>query len=100
MYPMDRWTTIEEEIAALNMYNREARDFVRIIMMWAEDVSLDGQGRISLPTSLVDFGSLDDTAFILGAFDHIELWNPDLFQSYLTQQPSNYETLAERVMDM
>lgn len=100
IYPRDRWAAIEEEIAALNMYNRETRDFVRIIMMWAEDVSLDGQGRIRLPSSLVKFSSLDDAALILGAFDHIELWNPDLFQSYLTQQSSNYEALAERVMGM
>ncbi|MES3628866.1 MAG: division/cell wall cluster transcriptional repressor MraZ [Longimonas sp.] len=100
LYPAKRWQAIEDEIAALNMYNRATRDFVRIIMMWAEDVSLDAQGRVRLPSSLVDFSNLQDTARIIGAFDHIEIWNPERFQSYLTQQPSNYETLAERVMGM
>ena len=100
LYPMDRWTSIEEEIGELNMYNREARDFVRIIMMWADEVSLDGQGRISVPKSLVDFADLNDKALILGAFDHIEIWNPDEFDAYLNDQPEDYETLAERVMGM
>jgi MraZ protein len=82
------------------MYNREARDFIRIIMRWADDVSLDGQGRISIPNSLIDLAGLGDSALILGAFDHIEIWDPEQFDEYLNEQPSDYETLAERVMGM
>ncbi|HKL89261.1 MAG TPA: division/cell wall cluster transcriptional repressor MraZ [Salinibacter sp.] len=100
LYPMDRWSSIEEEISELNMYNREARDFIRIIMMWADEVSLDGQGRISIPKSLREFADLGGSALILGAFDHIEIWDPEKFDEYLNEQPSDYETLAERVMGM
>ncbi len=98
LYPKDRWAQMEEEIAGLNMYNRETRDFVRIIMRWAEDVSLDGQGRISIPKSLVEFAELSDRALIIGAFDHIEIWDPPAFDVYLNDKPDDYETLAERVM--
>ena len=100
LYPMDRWSSIEEEISELNMYNREARDFIRIIMMWADEVSLDGQGRISIPNSLIEFAGLDGSALILGAFDHIEIWDPERFEDYLNEQPDDYETLAESVMGM
>jgi MraZ protein len=98
LYPMDRWSRIESEIGELNMYNPEARNFVRRIMMWADEASLDSQGRISIPKPLVDFAGLDDQALILGAFDHIEIWDPDTFDTYLNDQPDDYETLAERVM--
>jgi len=97
---MDRWSSIEEEIGELNMYTREARDFIRFIMMWANEVTLDGQGRISIPKPLRNFADLGDTALILGAFDHIEIWDPDQFDQYLDEQPADYETLAERVMGM
>jgi len=100
LYPMDQWSDIEEEIEDLNMYDREVRDFVRIIMMWADEVSLDGQGRISIPTPLFEFAELDGSALILGAFDHIEIWDPDQFDEYLNEQPDDYETLAESVMSM
>ena len=100
LYPMDRWSTMEEEIESLNMYNREARDFVRRIMMWADEASLDGQGRITIPKPLVKFGDISDRALILGAFDHIEIWDPEAFDRYLNEQPDDYETLAERVMGM
>lgn len=100
LYPKDRWSKMEEEIAELNMYNRESRDFVRIIMMWADEVSLDGQGRISIPKRLIEFGDISDRALIIGAFDHIEIWDPAAFEEYINEQPDDYETLAERVMGM
>ncbi|PSQ74172.1 MAG: division/cell wall cluster transcriptional repressor MraZ, partial [Bacteroidetes bacterium QH_6_64_77] len=59
LYPMDRWSSIEEEIEELSMYDREVRNFVRLIMRWASEVSLDGQGRISIPNPLLDFAELD-----------------------------------------
>jgi len=98
LYPMDEWSDIEEEIDELNMYDREVRNFVRLIMRWASEVSLDGQGRISIPNPLLDFAGLGDSALILGAFDHIEIWDPAQFDGYLNEQPDDYETLAESVM--
>lgn len=98
LYPADRWSNMEEDIGGLNMYTREARDFVRRIMRWAEDATLDGQGRITIPKPLVKFGQLSDRALIIGAFDHIEIWNPAVFDDYLNDQPQDYESLAERVM--
>jgi len=98
LYPMDRWSTIEEEIEDLNMYDREVRTFVRLIMRWANEVSLDGQGRISIPNPLLDLADLDDSALIIGAYDHIEIWKPEQFDGYLNEQTDDYETLAESVM--
>lgn len=98
LYPKDRWSAMEQEIAGLNMYSRETRDFVRIIMRWAEEVTLDGQGRISIPKPLVEFGNISDRALIIGALDHIEIWDPSAFDTYLNEEPEDYETLAERVM--
>ncbi len=100
LYPMDRWREMEEEIGSLSAYDREARAFTRRIMMWADEVTLDSQGRISLTKQLIDFAGLKDKAMILGAFDRIEIWDPETFETYLNEQPADYETLAERVMGM
>lgn len=98
LYPFDRWLEMEEEIGGLSTYDREARAFTRRVMMWADEVSLDGQGRIVLPKSLMEFAGINDRALILGAFDRIEIWDPDTFEEYLNQETADYETLAERVM--
>lgn len=100
LYPMDRWSAMEQEIEELNLYRSKARGFVRRILMWADEVSLDGQGRITIPKKLVEFGNISDRALILGAFDHIEIWDPETFDHYLDDQEEDYETLAESVMGM
>ena len=98
LYPLDRWMQMEEEIGSLSTYDREARAFTRLVMRWADEVSLDGQGRISLPKSLTDFAGITDKALILGAYDRLEIWDPQTFEAYLNEQTADYETLAERVM--
>jgi MraZ protein len=100
LYPLDRWKEMEQEIGALSTYDREARAFTRRIMMWADEVALDGQGRIILPKALTDFAGVTDRALILGAYDRLEIWEPDTFEQYLNEETTDYETLAERVMRM
>ena len=98
LYPQDRWTEMEDEFATLSPFNREARAFVRNIVRWAEEVMLDKQGRVSLSKPLMEFAELSERALIIGALDHIEIWDPDAFDNYLNDQSEDYETLAERVM--
>ena len=98
LYPKDRWEAIEDEIGQLNMFQREAREFARRILMWAEDSSLDKQGRVSLPKSLMEYAGIDDRALIIGAFDHIEIWDPEVWDRHMNESADDYETLAERVM--
>ena len=85
---------------SLNMYNRESRDFLRTILMWADEVVLDGQGRISIAKPLLQFADIKagGNARIIGALDHIEIWDPEAFDKYVNQSAGDYEMLAERVM--
>jgi len=46
---------------------------------WAansSDVEFDKQGRFALPGAIRDYGQLSGDVLIVGAIDHIELWNP------------------------
>jgi len=98
LYPLDEWEKREEEFEKLNMYERKSRDFLRSVMMWAEEVSLDAQGRIGIPKSLGEFAMITDKVRIMGSLDHIEIWAPDVFKKYMDGQLVDYETLAESVM--
>jgi MraZ protein len=46
---------------------------------WAansSDVEFDKQGRFALPPVIREYGQLTGDVLIVGALDHIELWNP------------------------
>ncbi len=98
LYPLDRWEEMEEAFLNLNAFQRESRNFVRVISSWAEEVSLDGQGRIKIPKRLMQFAGIADRATILGALDHIEIWDPATLEAYMNEEVMDYETLAERVL--
>lgn len=97
-YPLDEWKKKEAHYGDLNIYQRETRHLVRMILMWAEEASLDSQGRISLPKPLAEYAGIDDKALIIGAMDRVEIWDPGAFEKYLEDQPADWDALAERVM--
>jgi MraZ protein len=100
LYPLDHWGEMEGEMRGLNAYNRESRNFLRTILMWADEVALDGQGRITIARPLMEFAGISPggSALIIGALDHIEIWDPQTFEDYVTEHVDEYEALAERVM--
>jgi MraZ protein len=98
IYPMDEWERKDSEMDKLNQYHGEARDFVRMISMWADDQELDSQGRITLSKKILEFAHITDKVTVVGAKDRIEIWNPDTLEAYMNPVYDRYETLAERVM--
>src|SRR5690606_25761681 len=100
LYPQDEWVRREEEIGRLNTYRAETRDFIRSIMMWAEEVTLDGQGRIVLPKPLTDVASTHDDVCIICAIDHIEICQPDAFKVNQDGIKEDYQTLAKKLLGM
>ncbi len=49
---------------------------------WASltsEVEFDKQGRFALPSAIREYGRLSGDVLIVGAIDHVELWNPAVF---------------------
>ena len=99
LFPLDEWAKREAEIARLNTYRSEARSFVRTIMRWADEVTLDGQGRVVVPKSLIAFAGLEDAVLIIGVLDRIEIWNPNVFAAQ-AEQEADYSDVAERIFEI
>jgi MraZ protein len=100
LYPLDHWEQLEQRMSELNQYNKTTRDFLRATLMWAEEVPLDAQGRVGVPKSLLEYAGVGEKALIIGALDHIEIWDPGAFGDYMSERPEDFETLAERVMGL
>ncbi|MCX8055722.1 MAG: division/cell wall cluster transcriptional repressor MraZ [Ignavibacteria bacterium] len=96
-YPIDEWKKYEEKFANLNQYDEKNRYFLRMLLMWSEEVALDAQQRITLPRKLLEFAGIESKVMIVGMGDHIEFWNPDEFENYLNKFNEPYEKVAEQV---
>ena len=72
-YSIDEWQILEEKIRELPM--SKARNLQRFFFSGAVDVEVDKQGRILLPANLREYAGLVKDAIIIGASNHIEIWD-------------------------
>jgi|TARA_B100000614_G_C14420917_1_gene441903 MraZ protein len=98
VYPLDEWKKYEEKFRSMNQYDERKRYFLRTILRWTEEVSLDSQQRITIPKKLLGFAGIEKQAVIVGMGDHIEFWNPEVFEKYLDEHDESYEDVAAEVM--
>ena len=97
-YPLDEWKRYEDKFMNLNQYDDKNRFFLRKLLMWAEEVSLDGQQRVTIPKKLMEFAGIEKKVRIIGMVDHIEFWNPEAYDKYLDSHDESYEAVASKVM--
>ncbi len=46
----------------------------------SSDVEFDKQGRFAVPIAIREYGQLAGDVLIVGAIDHVELWNPATYE--------------------
>ncbi len=69
----------------------EAVAFERISFALASKIELDSQGRLLLSEKLRKRAGLKDDITLVGVRDHIELWNSDDWEQYLSDHMSQYQ---------
>lgn len=75
LYPEPEWSLIESKLAALPSFDSTARAIQRLYIGNAQEVEMDGQGRILLPQHLREFASLDKRIAFVGQGSKFELWD-------------------------
>lgn len=58
------------------------RDLRRYMFAGAVDSKLDSQGRMIVPTNLLAYAGLEKEVTVIGAGDHIEIWNTATWNAY------------------
>jgi MraZ protein len=61
----------------------KTRELKRYVFSGAVDASIDDQGRFVLPQSLKVYAGLEKGIIVIGAGDHVELWDCTLWAEHL-----------------
>ena len=97
LYSDAQWAVVEERLRQLPG-KRVDRAFKRALLMHARRVTVDAQGRITIPSTLVGRAGLGKEAVLLGQGTHLEIWNPERLQAVLGEAESGFEQSAEEVL--
>ena len=81
IYPLPEWERIEAEIQNLPALKPAVKRFQRLLLGYATDLELDGNGRLLLPQPLRDYGQFDKKLVLVGQGNKLELWSEVLWLS-------------------
>ena len=91
MYPEKYFEQIALAVAPQTTAPDEAVAFERMSFALASKVELDNQGRILLNEKLRSRAGLKDNITLIGVRDHIEVWNSENWEQYLSDHMSQYQ---------
>ena len=80
LYPLPEWERIERDVQALPALNPAIKRFQRLVLGYASDLQLDGNGRVLVPPALREYAQLEKRAVLVGQGNKLELWSEELWQ--------------------
>ena len=91
LYPEKYFEQIALAVAPGTTAPDEAIVFERISFAMSSKVELDGQGRLLLNEILRKRAGLKDHITLIGVRDHIELWNTESWEQYVSDNMAQYQ---------
>ena len=98
LYPSDEFRRLDERLRGRSFSDENNRRYQRMMLFDSRDETLDAQGRVALPPRLIQHAKLAKEVLIVGLLDHLEVWNPELFESYLQSSNRSYEEIAGELL--
>jgi len=80
LYPQPEWEDIELQLTRTPNQDRRTRDMQRMLVGYATEVEMDGNGRILIAPRLRDFASLDKSVALVGVGKKFEIWNEESWE--------------------
>jgi len=100
IYSLEQWNKMFEEIDKLPTTKKNARMYVRMLTSTASECSPDGQGRIQIPSFLSKPVNITKECVVIGANNHVEIWDKDTWNSYYDEASNNFEDIAENLSEL
>ena len=100
IYSLKQWEKLFEEVNKLPTTKKAARQYIRMLTSTATECTLDTQGRIPIPAFLAKPVNITKECVIIGANDHIEIWDKEIWDNYYVDASNNFEEVAENLSEL
>jgi MraZ protein len=94
---MEEWQRLEEKLARLSSFNSTKKKFLDRTNYYGQQVEMDNQGRVLLPSLLRDSAALKGEAAVLGSLNHLEVRNMEAYRKEIAENPFTAED--EKTLD-
>jgi MraZ protein len=82
-------------LSGINPLGQKGRRMIRRFYASASDEALDSAGRVRLPRHMIEHAALEGGCIIVGALDHLEVWNPSTWAEEDAETSAQANRMAE-----
>jgi MraZ protein len=100
LYPLPTWEELERKISALPSMDRNVTRFRRVFISRAQDVEVDGSGRVRVAPDLREHAGLDKDVLWAGMGEHIELWSKPRWDQETEMSPEQLAEFRDKVEEL
>ena len=94
----DGWENYRDStLAAFHPLSKEGRRMQRHFFSGATEAVPDRQGRVIIPSALLEHAKLQRDVVVAGVNDHLEIWDRAAWKRELTEVEGSAEDVAERL---
>ncbi len=98
LYPDEAWLELEAELRTMAKRDAKYRNMVRRVTASAAEVVPDKQGRILIPERIREAVGLGSEALVIGALNHIEIWDPKRFDESTGGEDETFDDHLESLL--
>jgi MraZ protein len=98
VYSREEWERLlTSPLGSLNPLSRDDRMMQRYFFSGAMEVEPDKQGRVMLPSALIEHAKLGRDVVVAGVYDHLEIWDRNAWRDQMREVEGSAEHVAERL---
>lgn len=98
IYPLDVYEKkVLQTIDRLSEADPHHRAYMSLQGAKSTDAVLDKQGRISIPPKFLEYAGIQKDVQIIGAYNRIEIWSPEVRQKYIADIEKSGVNLEEKI---
>jgi MraZ protein len=98
VFPASEFALITERLRQAPVTQKNSRDYLRVMFAGAHDEVPDNQGRITIPTGLRTYATLEKNCVVIGANTRLEIWDANAWSKYLADREKTFADVSEEVL--
>ena len=98
VFPANEFSLITERLRQAPVTEKKSRDYLRVMFAGAHDEVPDNQGRVTIPSGLRTYASLEKNCVVIGANTRLEIWDSTTWNSYLSDREKTFADVSEEIL--
>lgn len=99
LFTENDWNLLEQKFKNLPLTQSTARAFSRLLFSGAYEAACDKQGRILIPSHLLQYAKITKDVLVIGVSNRIEIWDMNTWDEFSKVSINDYERIAEELVE-